>query len=107
MSKFARKKDSSHRAIIEALEAHGIACFDVSSVPNLGFDIVCWRPGVYVGQDSPLPPAQEVWCVMEIKSPKSIHHKSAKTAVRDSQVKARSKAPIPCVSSAAEALSYF
>lgn len=93
MSRFARRKDVNHKSITDELEQHGIQVFDVSSVPSLGFDIVCHY--------------KNWWQPFELKSSKTVHHKSEVTKLRPSQHEAAARAFIPTVESAQEILLYF
>lgn len=121
MSPYRRgRKDVTHKPIVAELEAHGLIVFDVSGVPGLGFDIVCcrlpsldtsesfqWDHGklYIVGRLGTRFIATAVWRCFEIKSDKKIHHK--KIALTDPEQQAATRAPIPCIESAAEALTYF
>lgn len=94
MSRWARRKDQSHNPIVELLEAHGKVCFDVSAIGSLGFDIIVFDP------------SQRRWMVFEIKSDRKVHHKSAETRLRPSQIRAAALAEIFTVSTGEEALRY-
>ena len=95
MSKFARRKDASHAPIVADLEHAGLIVFDVASVPSLGFDIVVYNP------------RSQKWGVAELKSDKSVHHKSDASRVTPAEQKAARRAPIPIAATSDEALKLF
>lgn len=95
MSRWARRKDTTHLPIADGLEGAGLVVFDVSGLGGLGFDILVYHP------------TQRRWLPMEIKSGKAIHHKSAATRLKPSQVRAIALAPIPVVETLAQALACF
>lgn len=109
MSPYRRgRKDSTHKVIVAELEAHGLIVFDVSGVPGLGFDILCYQAGiawedVNSGETGVVKISR--WQPFEIKSSKTVHHQ--KTALTPAEQKAAQRAPIPCIESAADALKYF
>lgn len=91
----AGRKDSTHRPIVEALEAHGIVVFDVSGLAGLGFDVLCYAPWL------------QKWQPAELKSDKKTSHKSSETQLKPSQSRAAALAPIPIWSSIKQALDAF
>lgn len=95
MSRWARRKDTTHKPIADALEACGKVVFDVSSIGGLGFDIIVYDP------------SSRLWMAAELKSDKKIHHKSADKALKPSQIRAIALAPIQVFDSVDQALKYF
>ena len=89
------RKDLMHRPIVERLEAHGIVVFDVSGLPGLGFDVLCYAPWL------------KKWLPAEIKSDKTVSHKSSETQLKPSQIRAAALAPIPAWSTEDQALACF
>lgn len=104
----AARKDTSHKPIVEGLEARGIVVFDVSGLAGLGFDIVCYRPGLNGG-----------WFVLELKTPVesnagqpgkrkySVANRpvTQKAALTESEKKARTRAPVHVVETLGAALA--
>lgn len=102
----AARKDTSHKPIVDGLEARGIIVFDVSGLAGLGFDIVCYRAG-------------EGWRVMELKTPVESNagqpgkrkYSTAnrpvtqKAALTDSEKRAKTRAPVEVVETLGQALA--
>ncbi len=91
----AAKKDLVHRPIVDALELQGFVVSDVSALPGLGYDaIVC-------------EPSTGKIVLVEFKSDKKVHHKSAATRLRPSQVKAIALLPIKVADTWEQVVGYF
>lgn len=110
---WARRKDTAHNQIVVGLRAHGIVVFDVSRLPGLGFDILCYKSDFLVMVSGARGFRMALWLPFELKTPQPNYvrkfSKPRKRALKltDSELKAASIAPIPCVSTLEEALSYF
>ncbi len=91
----AAKKDTTHLPIVDFLELHGIIVSDVSGLAGLGYDIVAYDRQT------------EKIVLMELKSNKAVHHKSAATRLRPSQIRAIALLPIQIVETAEQALGCF
>lgn len=106
---WARRKDASHAAIVEYVEAHGLIVFDVSGLAKLGFDIVVYSPAL----DKFLPVELKTKAESKARAGARRYDTSNRpitataSPLTDSEVKAKSRAPIPTATTGEEVVRLF